>query len=193
MSLKLENFSIYYDDLIIIKDINFEFKKNFINISGPNGAGKTIMIESLLGLKKFQGKIHFGVHEIKSLHDVTNNLLYIGHTSSISQYLTVKETLDLWASIYNSIILIPAAVFYWDLEDILDMRICELSKGTVKKVELAKLMACKSDFWVLDEPYSNLDTNSKGKLEHLIRIRLENGSYIISTSHDRLSNDGLVI
>ena len=52
-----------------------------------------------------------------------------------------------------------------------------------KKVALAKLIACQSNLWLLDEVESNLDQENKELLRNLIIIKANNGGIILITSH----------
>lgn len=191
MALKLENISIRFDNYVIVNNISFEFKSNLVYIFGRNGSGKTALLEALLGLIQFKGRITFNDIPVKSLKNISSKLLYIGHDISISEHLTVKDTLHMWAEISDSTILIPSAISYWSLEDILDLKICELSKGMIKRVELSKLIAMNCNLWVLDEPFVNLDAYYKERLNSLIKTRCENGGLVILTSHENKGMNGL--
>ena len=57
--IKLENISVYYDNICALKNINLEIGSNdFLGIIGPNGSGKTTLLKVLLGiLSPDEGKI----------------------------------------------------------------------------------------------------------------------------------------
>ena len=73
---------------------------------------------------------------------------------------------------------------YFDLQNILSTRCLELSAGNQKKVALARLIACQSKLWLLDEVDSNLDDEAKKKLMHLIISHADNGGIAFLASHD---------
>ena len=73
---------------------------------------------------------------------------------------------------------------YFGLQNILSTRCLELSAGNQKKVALARLIACQSKFWLLDEVDSNLDDEAKKKLMHLIISHADNGGIAFLASHD---------
>lgn len=191
--LHLKNLHILFENKMIINALSFESRDNFINIYGENSSGKTILIEALLGLIEYNGDIFFGKHKITNLGEITNNIIYIGHSLSISQHLSVIDTLTLWANLYDSPLLIPASINYWGLENILQQPINQLSSGTIKKIELAKLLCCNSDFWILDEPSVNLDLSAQEKLKSLIKTKLESNGHVIYTSHKKLHNNCIAL
>lgn len=199
--ITLKKFSIYLDDLKVIHDFNFSFKSNLMHIFGSNGSGKTILLEAMLGLIQFEGKLFFKSQPIESLFAIEKNIIYIGHISSMYDDLTVNDALNMWFILYNtpntpneninneknfnkSQNLIHQSMNYWNLNSILGTKIKNLSTGTIKKVELAKLLICKSNFWVLDEPYTNLDNLAKLKLNNLIKYKLKKNGYIVLTTHE---------
>ena len=81
-------------------------------------------------------------------------------------------------------LLVDAAIVYFELQDILSTRCLELSAGTQKKVALARLIACQSKLWLLDEIDSNLDEEAKKKLMHLIISHANNGGIVFLASHN---------
>ena len=59
-----------------------------------------------------------------------------------------------------------------------------LSAGMKRKVQLAKMMACPSTVWIMDEPDSNLDKDAKKLLAGLIKTKIENKGMVIFSSHE---------
>ncbi|MDE5639229.1 MAG: ATP-binding cassette domain-containing protein, partial [Odoribacter sp.] len=49
--LELKHITAGYDDLAVLKDVNFQInEQDFIGIIGPNGGGKTTLLKVILGL-----------------------------------------------------------------------------------------------------------------------------------------------
>lgn len=197
---KYENLYTKHENLCVdfYNNSSFYYKSNVFNICGNNNSGKTVLLEALLGLIEYDGAIFWQNKQITSLSQVDKNLIYIGHARSVQNYLTLNDTLKMWSILYNSNKLsqneiqdtIQDAIKYWNLENIRNYQIKELSSGTIKKIELAKLICCKSSLWVLDEPHVNLDDASKKKLINLLS---STDAHIIITSHKPINYNYLCL
>ena len=73
---------------------------------------------------------------------------------------------------------------FFDLDELQNIPCGKLSQGWQKKVALAKLLALPSEIWLLDEPFTNLDSDSKIKLRSIIETRCDNGGSVILATHD---------
>ena len=54
-------------------------------------------------------------------------------------------------------------------------------------------MICPATLWILDEPDSNLDEDSKKLLAGLVRTKAENGGMVILSSHESKIYEGSVV
>ena len=79
-----------------------------------------------------------------------------------------------------------AAMAFFDLSQFADVPCGKLSVGWQKKVALAKLLACKSEIWLLDEPFTNLDEDTKLRLASIIETRCEQGGSVIMAMHENI-------
>ncbi len=174
-----------------------ENKKLFCNISmtflpssiiyvrGKNGSGKTSLLRTLAGINPPSfGSVTFGKKSISIAELNKPYCTYIGHKLAIKPELTVVENLEFWAKIYNSSMLVDAAILYFSMEDIAYSKCYELSAGNQKKVALSKLLACPSKLWLLDEVDSNLDSKNKELLLNIITLHANTGGITFITSHN---------
>ena len=69
----------------------------------------------------------------------------------------------------------------------LDKKFYQLSFGQKKKLQLLLLMLVNKPVWILDDPYSGLDTRSITKINTLFKKKLENKGIIIVTSHQKIN------
>ena len=58
-----------------------------------------------------------------------------------------------------------------------------LSKGEIKKLELCRLVIEQKNLWLLDEPYSGLDTNSTELINETFKNHIGNNGMIVFASH----------
>lgn len=185
LSLHSVGFSLNSRELFNGISISF-LPSSIIYLNGKNGAGKTSLLRMLAGIQlPSEGQITFG-RDSRPISELSKPYCtYIGHRFSIKQELTVIENLQFWAKIYNSEELIDAAIMYFSMQDIMHKKCYELSAGNQKKIALARLVACHSKLWLLDEVCSNLDTGNKQLLLNLIISHANNGGIVFITSHNK--------
>ena len=98
--LEIEKLSKRFSDNIAVDDITFNVKQGIcFGLLGPNGAGKTTTIEMMEGiLKPTSGEIKYSGKAIDELYRQEVGIQF-QHTA-IQDFLTVKETLEMFANFY---------------------------------------------------------------------------------------------
>lgn len=184
--LSLNSISIETNKISLIKDISISFLPSaIVYLKGDNGSGKTSLLRVIAGIQKpSRGKITLGKNNTAIEDFPKPYCTYIGHKTGINPELTVYENIDFWAKIYNSSEATNAAIFYFRLEEVADTKCYELSAGQRQKVALARLLACSSQIWLLDEVENNLDADNKQLLKNLIISKADSGGIIIASSHN---------
>lgn len=151
-------------------------------IRGKNGAGKSSLLKIIGNIQSpTAGEVY--IHNIHTNKLQKPFLGYIGHQLGLKLDLTVEDNLVMWAKFYDSVTLIPAAVTYFRLTDLLSEKVYKLSSGMKKKVALARLMACYSKIWLLDEVETNLDEENRKLVYNLIAIHTNSGGIVLWASH----------
>ena len=187
--LSLNSVCINTNKLNLIKDLSVTFlPSSIVYLKGKNGSGKTSLIRSVAGIQQLSlGQITFGKNNTPIEYFPKPYCTYIGHKTGIKPELTVHENIYFWAKTYGSTELVPAAIFYFKLEEFTDTKCYELSAGQKQKVALARLLACFSQLWLLDEVENNLDLDGKQLLNRLIVSKADSGGIIIASSHNETS------
>lgn len=194
--LSLSSVCINTSESELIKNLSVTFlPSSIVYFRGKNGCGKTSLLRAIAGIKGISsGQITFGKNNIIPEDLVKPYCVYIGHKTGVKTELTVIENIEFWAKTYNSPELVSAAIFYFKLEDYIHTKCYALSAGQKQRVALAKLLACSSPIWLLDEVENNLDTNSRELLNNLLISKANNGGIIIASSHtEPLIKSALVI
>ena len=163
-----------------------------LHVQGANGSGKTSLLRIVSGLaRQDAGKVRWYNHDIADVREeYANELLYLGHQPAIKDELTVLE--NLWVSIRLSGLNPAPDVLKSELEVIglgrhgnLPARV--LSQGQRRRLALARLWLSNKKLWILDEPFTSLDTQAIGLVEVRLEHHLSQGGMVILTTHQRPS------
>lgn len=180
-----------FNGLKAVDDISFEmYPGEILGLLGPNGAGKTTTLQMLLALTiPTSGAIKiFGLdlesNREKILHDVNFSSSYVAMPYS----LTVMENLLVFARLYD--IKNPQAQILkllndFEIMDIKDKAVRNLSSGQITRVCLIKALLNDPKILFLDEPTASLDPDIADKARRLLKkIKEEQGISILYTSHN---------
>ena len=165
-----------------------------IGLLGPNGAGKTTSFYMIVGLiKSSAGSIHIDNFELDNLSmDKRSHmgLSYLPQEASIFKKLTVEENIMAILETHNSS---NRNTIKQRVDMLLDeFRIghlrnnygSSLSGGERRRVEIARAVATKPRFLLLDEPFAGIDPISIGDIQKLIYELREHGIGILITDHN---------
>ena len=165
---------------------------NSVLLTGANGSGKTSLLKIIGGLQKpYSGVVTWNdynnVREAVVYGEIDIN--FIGHDLAIKEELTVLENITYWAELAGQPKYIKYALEYFGLKKYARTPCSELSKGWQKKVALSRLITCGGDMWLLDEPFSNLDVESRLLVEDLITNMTASGGIAVVSAHSNISVD----
>ena len=171
----LENVSFSYDSYSVLTEINFELRLGEkVGLIGPNGAGKTTLLYIIMGfLKPTSGKVFIFGKERKKEKDFLEVRQKLGllFQDSDSQLFcpTVKEDiafgpLNLGKDRNEVKEIVKSIAKIFNIEHLLERPVYKLSAGEKKIVALATVFAMNPICYLLDEPSSGLDEETKEKL-----------------------------
>jgi ABC-2 type transport system ATP-binding protein len=152
---------------------------------GPNGAGKTTTIEILEGLlAATSGTVEilgrtWGEHE-RELREWLGISL---QETRLSEKLSVRETLQLFASFYREPANIDEVMEELSLTEKADAWVGKLSGGQKQRLAVATALVGNPKILFLDEPTTGLDPQSRRQLWDIIRQFQERGGTILLTTH----------
>lgn len=182
--LKITNLRKQFSDVVAVDGVTFSVPKGkCFGLLGPNGAGKTTTIEMMEGiLKPSSGEILFeGKPLDKNYYQGVG--IQFQHTA-IQDFLTVKETLKLFANFYNQSRPHDELIETCALEEILHKDTRKLSGGQRQRLLLALALLNDPKIIFLDEPTTGLDPQSRRNFWQLINnIKKQNKTVLLTTHY----------
>lgn len=175
--VKLHNLQCSRNEVPLFKPINLDVHgSSLIQITGPNGIGKSTLLKTLSGLiEPYSGCVR---------HMNSCELFYVGHESHLHPGLSVRQNLEYYCYLreitFHSI---ANNLCRWEILHLLETQANLLSAGQIQKVKLCMLISNQNSVWVLDEPLSNLDNNSKKILYAIMQEQIKNLGSIITATH----------
>lgn len=194
MTLRAAHLQKAYKKRLVVRDVSFEVAPGeIVGLLGPNGAGKTTTFYMIVGLiKPNGGRVHLGEQEITRLpmyRRARSGIGYLPQESSVFRQLTIEQNLHLVLEMNK----VPRHTRREQVEELLQEFHIEyirsqkghvLSGGERRRVEIARALALKPAFMLLDEPFTGIDPRTIEELQSIILQLRERGIGILITDHN---------
>jgi lipopolysaccharide export system ATP-binding protein len=199
-TLKVENLQKRYGNRAVVKDVSLTVESGeVVGLLGPNGAGKTTCFYMVVGLVPLDdGDIlvdgesisHLPIHRRARL-----GLSYLPQEASVFRKLTVEENIlaVLELQIDDAGRALPKHVLDDRLSELLDdLQIAHLrtntalslSGGERRRVEIARALAARPRFILLDEPFAGVDPIAVLEIQRIVRFLKDRGIGVLITDHN---------
>jgi heme exporter protein A len=190
--LSVENLECTRGDRPLFRHLNFTVRPGqLLHILGRNGSGKTTLLRTLCGLSRpTAGVIRWDNTDTRELGDgFLRAVAYVGHANGLHGELTPVENLRLESALNHAPdgTAIDAALERVGLSAYRRFPAKILSQGQKRRLALARLLITGKSLWILDEPFSALDTASVATMMDILASHLGNGGLAVLTSHQDLS------
>lgn len=213
-TLEVHNLRKHYKSRVVVKDVSLQVSSgDVVGLLGPNGAGKTTSFYMMVGLTSMDsGRILLDGQDLSTLPIHRRALLglsYLPQEASIFRKLTVSENiqaiLELQPIAREEIALrLDELLHDLNIEHLSDAPALSLSGGERRRVEIARALATKPRFILLDEPFAGVDPIAVLDIQKIIRFLSGRGIGVLITDHnvretlgicDRayIINEGLVL
>jgi ABC-2 type transport system ATP-binding protein len=176
----------YDGKLEAVRGLNLEIQTGeCFGLLGPNGAGKTTTIEILEGLlAPTSGQVSIFGHSWKEDEREMREWLGISlQETRLSEKLTVRETIELFASFYREPRSCDEVLEQLQLTEKADSWVGKLSGGQRQRLAVATALVCNPKILFLDEPTTGLDPQSRRQLWDIIRAFQRDGGTVLLTTH----------
>ena len=187
-SLEIDRLEVTRNYRPIFQPLTFSLTNGeSLYLQGKNGAGKTTSLRVISGIsQRYQGGIYLNGDERRELlHYYARPILYVGHQLSLNLDLTAWENLSFMLSLRGVTLTRESLEQVFTLLGLPleDRPVRYFSAGQKRRVILARLWLEKASIWILDEPFTALDTDSIALLEARMVAHCQQGGGIIFTSH----------
>jgi ABC-2 type transport system ATP-binding protein len=169
-----------------VRGLNLEIQPGeCFGLLGPNGAGKTTTIEILEGLSEpTSGEVSIFGHSWRKDERQMREWLGISlQETRLSEKLTVRETIELFASFYREPRSSEEVLEQLQLTEKADSWVGKLSGGQRQRLAVATALVCNPKILFLDEPTTGLDPQSRRQLWDIIRQFQRDGGTVLLTTH----------
>lgn len=192
--LVAEHLSKSYKKRPVLRDVSFSIERGeAVALLGPNGAGKTTCFYIITGMiKPDGGYITLDGQDITSLPVYRRARLGIGYLpqeASIFRGLNVEDNLravieaqDLNKEDQEA--LLAGLMAEFGIEHLRRTPSMALSGGERRRVEIARALAARPQFILLDEPLAGIDPIAVGEIRKLISQLKDRGIGVLITDHN---------
>ncbi len=191
-----------YHGRVVVRDASLAVARGeAVGLLGPNGAGKTTIFYMITGLVKAdRGIIDIDGHNVSKMPMYQRARLGIGYLpqeASIFRTMTVEQNIRSILEVVE-----PDKRAREDhLEALLsEFRIGHLRKspamalsgGERRRAEIARALASRPAFMLLDEPFTGVDPIAVGDIQNLVRHLTSLGIGVLITDHNVRETLGLI-
>jgi len=186
---------------MVVKGVSLYVRRGeAVGLLGPNGAGKTTVFYMTTGLiKADKGRIELDGHDVTQLPMYQRARLGIGYLpqeASIFRGLSVEDNIRAVLEVIEP----NAKRREQDLNALLEeFNIARLRKtpsialsgGERRRVEIARALATRPSYMLLDEPFAGIDPIAVGDIQALVRHLTNRGIGVLITDHNVRETLGL--
>jgi ABC-2 type transport system ATP-binding protein len=154
-----------------------------VALLGPNGAGKSTTIDMLLGLlPPDAGSVSlFGMTPQEAIAQGAVGAML--QTGGVVQYLSVRELLQMMASLYPAPMDVDEVIGLTRIQDIAERKTTKLSGGQAQRLRFAIGLISNPDLLVLDEPTVALDVEARRDFWATMRDFAAQGKTVVFATH----------
>ena len=192
--LNINKISKSFGNKKVVRDVSLNIDKGeIIGLLGPNGAGKTTIFYIIVGLLKSEsGYIFLNKIDISNLPIYLRGqkgISYLPQEPSIFRGMNVEDNLMSIIEIIEKDkskhqIILENLLNEFDINHVRKSKSIVLSGGERRRLEIARTLASKPQFLLLDEPLTGIDPVSVEEIKIIIK-RLKNKNIgVLITDHN---------
>ena len=187
---------------MVVKGVTLYVRRGeAVGLLGPNGAGKTTVFYMITGLiKADRGRIELDGYDVTVLPMYQRARLGIGYLpqeASIFRGLNVEDNIRAVLEVVEPNRRrrdadLDALLEEFDLARLRRTATIALSGGERRRVEIARALATRPSYMLLDEPFAGIDPIAVGDIQALVRHLTNRGIGVLITDHNVRETLGLI-
>jgi lipopolysaccharide export system ATP-binding protein len=200
MKLYTENLVKKYRNRTVVDHVSIQVEQGeIVGLLGPNGAGKTTSFYMIVGLiRPKEGKIYLDNEDITTLpvyRRARRGIGYLAQEASVFRNMSVEDNIKAVLEMSS----FPKAEQAERLETLISefglgrirkSKGIQLSGGERRRTEIARALALKPSFILLDEPFAGVDPIAVEDIQEIVsKLRAKNIGILITDHnvHETLS------
>jgi ABC-2 type transport system ATP-binding protein len=175
-----------YAGMPAVRGVDLDIRRGEIfALLGPNGAGKTTTVEILEGYRHRDGGdvLVLGCDPGKQRTRLKPHIGIVLQATGVDRYLTVLETVAMYASFYPHPRPPQEVVDLVGLTAKRDERVLKLSGGQQRRLDVAIALAGDPELLFLDEPTTGFDPSARHEAWDVIKSLAALGKTVLLTTH----------
>lgn len=166
--------------------LSLSLSEEVLAVLGPSGCGKTTLLSLIAGVESpDSGRISLSGRPLLGTSPEDRGTVLLFQDGALFPHMTARENIAYAADTARQVVELADTL---EIRDILAQRPDSLSGGQVQRVALARALAADPSVLLLDEPFTNLDTPIKRRLQdELRRLFSDLDIPIIYVTHDQRS------
>jgi heme exporter protein A len=190
--LRAEKLHVWRGDRHVLKGVSLCVAPGeLLHVSGQNGTGKTTLLRVLTGLlRPEQGLVSWrGRPVTAAAPDYQRALAYASHEPALKGDLTAFENLRFLVGLRRRVGSdeLRECLVRTGVAGCAELPARVLSAGQRRRVALARVLACRAELWLLDEPFTNLDSAGSTLVSQLLEDHVRQGRSALVVAHHDLT------
>ena len=198
--LEVKNLKKIYGPRTVVKDVSLSIKSGeVVGLLGPNGAGKTTTFYMIVGLVAANGGQILlngeSIHHLPIYKRARIGITYLPQENSVFRTLTVEENIQAILELQTNEDGSPFTKkqIKEELEKLLnELQITGIRKnlaptvsgGERRRTEIARALAARPRFILLDEPFAGVDPIAVIEIQRIVHFLKERGIGVLITDHN---------
>jgi sn-glycerol 3-phosphate transport system ATP-binding protein len=183
-----------YGDNLVVDDFNLTVNEGErLVLLGPSGCGKSTILRIIAGLEKISsGQLFINNQCVNDVKSGDRNIAMVFQNYALFPHMSVTDNIVYGLKVHNIESKeikrrLNKAIDMLELNGLEDRKPKDLSGGQRQRVALARAVVKRSDFFLLDEPLSNLDSQLRGHArKELVKIHDIYKQTFIYVTHDQV-------
>lgn len=177
----------------VVRDVSISLRRGeVVGLLGPNGAGKTTCFYMIMGLISADvGKISLDGEDVTDLPMYQRARIGVGYLPQEASIFRGMNVEDNVASVVELVekdrsarkAQVDALLGELHIEHLRTQPATSLSGGERRRVEIARALASRPSFMLLDEPFTGIDPLAISDISDLVRYLKQRGLGVLITDH----------